>query len=625
LPAAVDPLVALALLTRVRAARIAAGEISESRLYDVRAFKCVVAELGYLRTLTRPATGGTVVTSMPQLVAGLARLHPAWRMTGDKFADRDRHQRAVRRRLRDLDAMGLVRWRIGVDVDGEDARTELELRPAPDVTDDELAAAAAQLERWQTRHGAALNTGSSTGIRNAAGHARPLSAGERQRRGVARARDRAERVRAGSMTNSAPRFAAPTSSENSVVPSANALETRSACGARTGVRERQDDARDFRVTRNQPSDYTNARAAVSAVPTTASPRMVGSGAPVGSSGPVGWDESALLARVAARLAVRRPVWNMIAAQAARRAADVASWGLGRGWPVGRLREAWVVWRYGSLCAGELGAAPAGRLEPDDPERLRRALGRYERYSTGRPTGFPAGGLAVLAAIAAVAAERDARPQTLHYAIRVLDQLSRRMRAAATVNDPRRRDRAAKRARRRHDTRRDETLMFAFRVSPWPGWVALDDNGDPLLADGELVLLDGPGIQAAPGREDPRYLQTLRDAQLLAGLWPRVDGRAAMAQRGSDYDLDDAHRRARPGPYAPPDRRTTADPADLRLAQLAGVPLPAVARLAPERRDQLLEHHALERADQRRAERHALAARLADLASVDRGGGSGADA
>jgi hypothetical protein len=294
-----------------------------------------------------------------------------------------------------------------------------------------------------------------------------------------------------------------------------------------------------------------------------------------------------------------------------------------------LREAWVVWRYGSLCAGELGAAPAGRLEPDDPERLRRALGRYERYSTGRPTGFPAGGLAVLAAIAATAAERDARPQTLHYTIRVLDQLSRRMRAAATVNDPRRRDRAAKHARRRHDThpaRPGGTLMFAFRTSPWPGWVALDDNGDPLLADGELVLVDRPGIQAAPDREDPRYLQTLRDAQLLAGLWPHADGRAAMAQGASDYDLDDARHRARPGPYGPPpDRRTTIDPADLRLAQLAGIPLPTVTRLTPERRDQLLEHHALERADQRRAERHALAARLADLGSIDRGGESGADA
>jgi hypothetical protein len=100
----------------------------------------------------------------------------------------------------------------------------------------------------------------------------------------------------------------------------------------------------------------------------------------------------------------------------------------------------------------------------------------------------------------------------------------------------------------------------------------------------------------------------------------------MAQGASDYDLDDARHRARPGPYGPPpDRRTTIDPADLRLAQLAGIPLPTVTRLTPERRDQLLEHHALERDDQRRAERHALAARLADLGSIDRGGESGADA
>ena len=68
---------------------------------------------------------------MAQLVQGLARLHPAWRMDGDKFADRDRHHSAVRRRLRALEAMGLLRWRVGIDVDGEDARTELELLDAP--------------------------------------------------------------------------------------------------------------------------------------------------------------------------------------------------------------------------------------------------------------------------------------------------------------------------------------------------------------------------------------------------------------------------------------------------------------------------------------------------------------
>jgi hypothetical protein len=615
LPPVVDAVHVLALLTRVRAARIAAGEISAGRLYDVRAFKCVLAELGYLRTLTRRATGGTIVTSMPQLVKGLARLHPAWRMTGDKFADRDRHQQAVRRRLRDLDAMGLLRWRIGVDVDGEDARTELELRPAPDVTDDELAAAAAALARWQARYGAALNTGSTTGIRNAAGHARPLTASERQRRGVTRSRQRAAHVRGTSNTNSAPRFAAPTTSENSTVISANHVKLCSACGPRTGVRARQDEANDSCVTRHPPSDSASDDAAVSAVAKTASLTMGGSGSVVGSTGLVPWDESALLERVAARLAERQSVWEMIAAQAARRAADVASWTFDRSWPVGRLREGWVVWRYGSMCAGELGAAPAGRLEDDDLQRLRRALARYERHLAARPAGFPVGGLAVLAAIAAIAAERDARPQTLHFAIGLLDQLSRRMRAAATVDDEQRRDRAAARARRRRGGSRDRGLTFAFRTSPWPAWVALDDNGDPLLEDHEFVLIVRPGIQSAPDRDAPLYVQTLRDAQLLAGLWPRigVDGRTAMADSSSHYDLAAARRRARPGPYSPPpDRRGRAEFADLRLAHLAGMPLATVKRLDAQHRDELLQHYVAEESRRRASERQALLQQLAGL-------------
>jgi hypothetical protein len=414
----------LALLTRVRAARVAGGELASSRLYDVRAFKSAIAELGYLRTLARKPTGGTVVTSMPQLVKGLSRLHPAWRIEGDKFADRDRHHSAVRRRLRDLDAMGLLRWRIGVDVDGEDARTELELRAAPDVTDDELAAAAARLERWQVRYGSALNTGSRTGVRNAAGHARPLTASERQRRGVARACQRAEHVHARSTSNSAPRFATPTSSENTVIASSNHSELRNVCGARTDVRARQDDANDLWLTRPQPRNNANATPAISAMAKKASLKMGGSGPVVGPLS-VLWDESVLLERVAARLADREAVWEMIAAQAQRRAADVASWGLDRGWPVGRLREAWVVWRYGSRCAAELGAAPAGALEGDDLQRLRRAVARYECHAECAPRGWPARGMAALAAIGALADQRAARPQTLHYAIRALDQLSRR--------------------------------------------------------------------------------------------------------------------------------------------------------------------------------------------------------
>ena len=57
MPAAVEPMHLLALLTRVRRARVDCGELSVRRLYDVRAFKCAYAELGYLRRL---AAGGRV-------------------------------------------------------------------------------------------------------------------------------------------------------------------------------------------------------------------------------------------------------------------------------------------------------------------------------------------------------------------------------------------------------------------------------------------------------------------------------------------------------------------------------------------------------------------------------------
>ncbi|MGP0034020.1 MAG: hypothetical protein ACLP4R_05515, partial [Solirubrobacteraceae bacterium] len=205
MPDPVDAAHLLALLTRVRAARVAAGELSARRLHDVRAFKTAYAELGYLRRLAAAGRhGGTVLTSMRQLVAGLARIHPAWDMTGDAFQARDRHYQAVRRRIRDLQEMGLIECRIGHDLDGEERRTEIELKPAPQVDPRELAAAAATLARWQNRYGPALNTGSRTGIRNAASHGRPLTASERQRRGCHHARQAAAARRSRSSESNSP-------------------------------------------------------------------------------------------------------------------------------------------------------------------------------------------------------------------------------------------------------------------------------------------------------------------------------------------------------------------------------------------------------------------------------------
>ncbi|MGO9957866.1 MAG: hypothetical protein ACLP50_18165 [Solirubrobacteraceae bacterium] len=208
MPGPVDAVHLLALLTRVRAGRVAAGELSARRRHDVRAFKTAYAELGYLRRLAAAGRhGGTVLTSMRQLVAGLARIHPAWDMTGDAFEARDRHYKAVRRRLRDLQAMGLIDCRIGHDLDGEERRAEIELKPTPRVDAQELAAAAATLARWRDRYGPGLNTGSRTGIHNAARHGRPLTASERQRRGSHHTRQAAMARRSrSSPSNSPPRF-----------------------------------------------------------------------------------------------------------------------------------------------------------------------------------------------------------------------------------------------------------------------------------------------------------------------------------------------------------------------------------------------------------------------------------
>ena len=252
------------------------------------------------------------------------------------------------------------------------------------------------------------------------------------------------------------------------------------------------------------------------------------------------------------------------------------------------------------------------MQPDDLERLRRAARRYERHRGARPGGYPELGLAALLHIAAVAAERDARPQTLHYGILALDQLSVRMRAAATADDPKRRGRQAGRARRRVFEPAPAPGMLAFRTgarSPWPAWVALDRDGAPILVNGELQFVEDAGVMR-PERSDTWYRDTLRDAYLLAGLWSPlgIDGRAEMAA-DQQVVVDDAGERtlrARPGPYElPGDRRdrlaTDAVPGDVReLAQRAGMSLAAAADIDVDERAQLLERYR-ERGPPRRVE------------------------
>ena len=595
MPPPLDPVQVLALLTRVRAEQIAAGELALGRLYDVRAFKCCYAELGFLRRLAAGGrTGGTVVTSMRQLVAGLAALHPAWEITGDGFEDRDRHHRAVRRRLGALQAMGLLRWRIGTDLEGEERRTELELRPPPELSIEELQAAAHKLERWQARYGPALNTGSRTGIRNAAGHGRSLSASERQRRGCQHASSQGHR------SNSAPPSGAPATPENSTV-NKNASELRNA-SQRTGARAHN---RQTPETKTKPETPKTARTEENGGgPGPSAP--VSSGAVVDASEPAEsplFDVEAVLARVREREEQRRPVLEAIAGQATARALEVASWGLDRAWPASRLREAWMVARYGAMAAANSGPAGAGPLHPDDYARLRRAVARYERNHTAAPEGYPTTGLGALLHLGALAGagELPGGPRTLRYAVGALDQLSRRMRAIATAESASRHHTNLERARRRRE-QPARALQLFFRKSRWPAWMRTDEHGDPVFERG-MLQLDHDARCGVPRADSDAYRMAIRDAYLLAGLkLPlEVDGRKLMALR-HQRQLDPAQRRP---------ARALEELELAELAQRTGEPVAMLRRLSASYRQAWLTQQRQTDAARARAEMIEFRQQIAD--------------
>jgi hypothetical protein len=571
--------------------RVSQQQLAEGRLYDLRAYKTAAAELAYLRRLAAGGRhGGTVVTSMRQLVAGLAPLHPAWKITGGEgWEDRDRHHRAVRRRLRDLQAMGLLRWRVGVDELGEERRTELELQPVPELVPDELEEAAGQMARWEVRYGRELDTGSTTGIRGVRRNSGALSVSERQRRGCARTRDRAARRRGAiehSKTNSDPPCGAEPTAQNNSLSHEDADTTRTVCG-RTGV------------TRASAPAAPNASAAVKGRETAG----IEDGGSVGG-GVLGIDVQALVARVRKRQADREPVIAVIAAQATRRAVEVADWSLERAWPAGRLREAWVVARYGARAAAEGGAGAAGPLSGEHYAGLRRAVARYERYSEARPDGFPAGGLAALLHLgAAEPPARGPRPRTLAYAVGALDQLSRRMRAHATATSEARVDASTRRARKRRSPvpARPGPLSFQFRSDGprWPHWLAVDEDGSPVFEGGlpavDVELAEAMGAHPGSGYYD----SVIRDAYLIAGRQVPValDGRWAMLMR----DRGEIPPAPRPG--------TRSDWTLLELARRTGEPARSWERVPVDIRNGLLADLRTAEATTARAELQAFHERL----------------
>jgi hypothetical protein len=310
------------------------------------------------------------------------------------------------------------------------------------------------------------------------------------------------------------------------------------------------------------------------------------------------DASAVLARVAERERKREPVVACIAAQAEWRAGEVAEWTLDRSWPAGRLREAWVVARYGPRGAADYGAAAAGGIAPGEVARARRAVARYERYSHVRPDELPVGGLAALMALAAAGAGRS-----LADTVRQLDQLTRRMRAAASAGDPRRPARQARRAHRRRSPSAAGRLVFRLPGPRWPSWIATDGHGKPQFdaCCRLIVVRDRP----VPPTTSTAYRLTVLDAYLCAGLRPPldVDGPLQMHLRAIAHEPPDPYLERRA-------QRTDGD--GLELTRVAGITDMAIRRMSPEMRAALLAKCRTEAAWRARREHQAFIARLLGL-------------
>jgi hypothetical protein len=317
--------------------------------------------------------------------------------------------------------------------------------------------------------------------------------------------------------------------------------------------------------------------------------------PGGSGGP-GLDVDGLLERVAARQAARAPVLAIIAVQAQQRAFELAGWGLERSWPGSRLREAWVVARYGQSAAAQSGAGGAGPLYGEDYARLRRAVARYERNRSARPDGFPEGGLGGLLQIGALASE-TAGPRTVRYAIGALDQLSRRMRAHASADSVKRISAAQRRARdRRIAPPPASRLAFRLPGPRWPSWLTVDEHGLPVFSDGLAVI----NPELAPPPESDAYRTVIRDAYLIAGrrLPLMLDGRTTMRLRDT-------------GAIPPADRRGRELDRDLiELAHRTGQPQATWAHVRPALRAGILAELRATDARQARAETQAFREHIA---------------
>jgi hypothetical protein len=216
--------------------------------------------------------------------------------------------------------------------------------------------------------------------------------------------------------------------------------------------------------------------------------------------------------VAARLVASAWRRTYVARQARERARALLSAPPGERHGLASLREAWIVYRFGTEIrpdfttpesgaerVGDHGHADAGPRTAGQLERARAAIAGYERYAGYRPAGWSRSGAAALCALAA-----QRRAETLDGDIARLARLARDMHATARHRDPDRPERQCRRVRRRATALRQALLPFRFRRP------------------------EGPGVETAEQRRE-----RVRDQLLLAGHNPGAWPNAAIAM-GSIY-------------------------------------------------------------------------------------------
>jgi hypothetical protein len=158
--------------------------------------------------------------------------------------------------------------------------------------------------------------------------------------------------------------------------------------------------------------------------------------------------------------------------------------VGRPCPLGRLREAWVVYRHGATIAGDTGSGWAGSRRPGQERLAARAIALYEAFADQRPPGWPASGAAALTALAA-----QQRAASLAGDIARLLILAKDMRAAALERGSERLAAMRRRAERRNAP--SPPGRFEFRTGGAPRYESEAQLRDR-LRDDLLLVGEHPG-------------------------------------------------------------------------------------------------------------------------------------